>query len=97
MITVKDQVSMLYGRIIADDLDELGLLASDNRTDDVDEAEPTLWRVHVRKVGPTTYGHSGLASELRAVIYQGGHAEKSWTNETTARRQASMAKNQAWL
>ena len=92
-ITVKDQVSMLYGRIIADELGELGLLASDSGTGSLEETEPTLWRVRVRNIGKKTWQHSGLASEFNAVAVRGGLAVKEWSNESTARRQATMAKN----
>lgn len=89
--TPKDQVSMMFGRIVADELDELGLLASDKpaQTDHV----PTLWRVKVTNNGKKSWQHSGLASEFQHVAGRGGMAIKSWTNETTARRQARMAKN----
>jgi len=80
---------MLYGRLIADELDGLGLLASDDKS----EFKPSLWRVSVRNTGMKSWQHSGLASEFRQVAGRGGSASKIWSKEGTARKQAVMAKN----
>lgn len=85
--TTKDQVSMMFGRIVADELDELGLLAS-SKTGLV----PTLWRVKVTNNGKKSWQHSGMAHEFQNVCAYGGTAMRSWTNEVTARRHAKMAK-----
>lgn len=106
MITIKDMVSMRYGKTVADDLANDGLLARDG-----DAIDPTGWRVKVKDTGkcvlPTNNWQNApkvphslgfqLSAPLWKLQYPNSHhddcfeASQDFDTDRAARRQAKMA------
>lgn len=97
MITVRDQVSMMFGAEVADVLSREGLLRTDapNTTVHTEGETATHWRVQVWTTDALRAKYYDVPHSLRNELKQGlrekGFAELVLANATTARRYASMA------
>lgn len=87
-ITPRDQVSRMYGRMVADDLFDHGLLAGEPSS----EGEPEMWMVRVKKLGRNQQWNHSAPRELRAMRVD-ETVDLMYDKKMTAKRTATMAKN----